>query len=205
MKLKLTRTKNKVQSKRLYFFGFGLILLLIIIDQAIKVWVKVNMSHGENISILGNWFSLYFVENEGMAFGLSLGGKIGKLLLTLFRLVFSGVLIYYFIRFIKEKQSYFVLTICALIIAGALGNLIDCIFYGVIFGNYNNGSIEYAPLFFGHVVDMFEVKLFPLPEWIPFFGGQWFFPAIFNFADSCITVGIFCVIIFYPKFKGLKF
>jgi signal peptidase II len=187
-----------VHSKRLYFFGFGLILLLLIIDQAIKIWVKTNMSLGESIPILGNWFFLYFIENEGMAFGMSLGGQIGKLLLTLFRLVFSGVLIYYFIRFIKEKQSYFVITVAALIIAGALGNLIDCLFYGVIFGNY-------APLFFGHVVDMFYVRLFLLPDWVPFWGGQWFFPAIFNFADSCITVGIFCILIFYPKFKELKF
>lgn len=197
LKLKLTRKRNNVKTKQLYLLNFGFILLLLIIDQIIKIAVKTNMTLGEHIPVIGHWFNLYFIENEGMAFGMSFGGKFGKLALTCFRFLFSGVLIYYLIKFIKEKQSLLVMMIISLIIAGAIGNIIDCVLYGVIF--------DYAPLMFGNVVDMFYIRLFQCPDWLPIWGGEWFFPAIFNFADSCITIGIILMIIFYPKFKHLKF
>ena len=166
------------------------------------------MTLHENIPVFGEWFQLYFVENEGMAFGFSLGENIGKLLLTLFRLVVSGFLIHYTIRLIKqEKMNALMLSIFSLIIAGALGNIIDSCFYGMVFGKSTPYEIAatfpseggYASLFYGKVVDMFYFKLFYIPKWIPFFGGLHFFPAIFNIADSCITVGLVGLLIFNKR------
>ena len=131
------------------------------------------MTLHEVIPVFGEWFQLYFVENEGMAFGLSFGGNIGKLLLTLFRLVISGFLIYYVISLIKkEKVDALILSIFSLIIAGALGNIIDSCFYGIIFSESNPYELAatfpteggYAKLFYGKVVDMFYFKLFYIPE-----------------------------------------
>jgi signal peptidase II len=166
------------------------------------------MSIYENMPLLGNWFGLHFVENEGMAFGLSWGANSGKLALTLLRIVLSAALIYYVIKKIKEnKSSFLVVTIFALVIAGAIGNVLDSIFYGVIFNASTPDTIAvafppeggYSGYFYGSVVDMFSVQLFPIPEWVPGFGGSWFFPAIFNVADSCVTVGIILMLIFNKR------
>ena len=163
------------------------------------------MALRETIPVFGEWFQLHFIENEGMAFGLSFGENIGKLILSLFRLIVSGFLIYYVINLIKkEKIDALALSIFSLIIAGALGNIIDSCFYGIIFSESNAFELAtafpaeggYAGLFYGKVVDMFYFKLFYIPKWIPFFGGLHFFPAIFNLADSCITVGLIGLLIF---------
>jgi signal peptidase II len=170
-----------------------IIFLLVVIDQIVKIWVKTTMSVGEYFPVLGNWFYIYFVENEGIAFGISFGENIGKLLLSLLRIIVVTVLIYYLFSLIKKRQAgWMVVIILSLIISGALGNIIDSVFYGVIWG--------YAPLLYGRVVDMFYFKLFMLPEWFPFWGGSYFFPAIFNVADACTTVGIFAIIIWNKKF-----
>lgn len=191
-----------------YSIIFGIVTAaLIILDQILKIWVKTNMSLGETIPLLGNWFNLHFVENEGMAFGISFGQQIGKLILSVVRIILVGFLCWYFFYRVKrEKMDAIVLTIFCLVMAGAFGNIIDSMFYGVFFTESNflqaatwahgNG---YAPFFFGKVVDMFYLRLFPLPENFPLWGGSYFFPAIFNFADSCITVGIFMAIIFNKR------
>jgi signal peptidase II len=170
-----------------------IIFLLVVIDQIVKVWVKTTMTIGESFPVLGNWFYIFFVENEGIAFGISFGENIGKLLLSLVRVAVVSILIYYlFILIKKQRADWFVVVILSLIIAGALGNIIDSMFYGVIWG--------YAPFLYGHVVDMFYFKLFKIPGWFPLWGGEYFFPAIFNVADACTTVGIIAILIWNKKF-----
>lgn len=193
--------------KKYAWIAVIVVLLLILIDQIIKFWVKTNMTLGETIPLLGQWFNLHFVENEGMAFGISFGKQIGKLLLSLVRILLVGVLCWYFVKRLKEnKMDGVVLTIFCLVVAGALGNIIDSMFYGIWFTESDFLEVAkwspghgYAPFFFGKVVDMFYLKLFPIPEKFPLWGGSCFFPAIFNFADSCITIGIVLAIIFNKR------
>ncbi|HIT46722.1 MAG TPA: signal peptidase II [Candidatus Cryptobacteroides merdipullorum] len=170
--------------------GAGLILLgvaLVVIDQVIKVLVKTNMSLGEQIPLIGEWCRLCFVENEGMAFGLSFGGGVGKLLLSLFRIVLSGFLIWWISSLLrKDRVPTGVLVGLTMITAGAIGNIIDCLFYGLIW--------DYAPFMFGKVVDMFY---FPI---IRDGARVIFFSPVFNFADSCVTVGAFYLLLFQWKF-----
>lgn len=185
-------------NRKLAIFSASIILIFLILDQLLKVWVKTNMELGEHIPLLGSWFQLYFIENEGMAFGMSLGEKFGKFLLSFVRIIVVGVLGYYFCKLFKQNKIDFPTTLTfSLIIAGALGNIIDSLFYGVIF--------DYAPFMFGKVVDMFYFRLFLIPEWFPLWGGTYFFPAIFNIADSCVTVGIVLMIIFNKRiFNSLQ-
>ena len=156
------------------------VILLILIDQLIKFWVKTNMTIGETIPLLGQWFNLHFVENEGMAFGISFGKQIGKFLLSLVRILLVGVLCWYFVKRLKEnKMDGVVLTIFCLVVAGALGNIIDSMFYGIWFT---------------------ESDFLEAAKWSPGHGyAPFFFPAIFNFADSCITIGIVLAIIFNKR------
>jgi len=169
-----------------------IIFFFVMVDQSVKIWVKTTMSIGEAIPVWGNWFYIYFVENEGMAFGISFGEKIGKLLLSLVRIGVASFIIYYLFALIKKKQAeWLVVVILSLIIAGAIGNIIDSLLYGMIW--------NYAPIFYGRVVDMFYFKLFMLPKWVPLWGGTYFFPAIFNVADICTTTGIIAIIIWNKK------
>ena len=181
---------------------------LILLDQILKIWVKTHMCLGECIPLIGHWFNLYFVENPGMAFGLSFGQNFGKLLLTLLRIVLVVFLCWYMHRLIKrDKMDWAVLVTFSLIVAGALGNIIDCLFYGVIFNESTLSTLAtmfpdgggYAPFLYGRVVDMIYVKLFPIPSGFPVWGGTYFFPAIFNFADTCVTVGVALLIIFNKR------
>ena len=162
-------------------------VLLVVIDQVIKYLVKTNMELGEQIFVIGQWFRLCFVENEGMAFGMSFGGQVGKFLLSLFRIVLSVALIWW-IRSLdkKGKAPTGVLVGLTLITAGAIGNIVDCLFYGLIW--------DYAPFMFGKVVDMFY---FPI---IRDGARVIFFSPVFNFADSCVTVGAFYLVLFQWKF-----
>lgn len=186
-----------------------IIVCVVIIDQLLKIWVKTNFFYGEEY-VITDWFRLYFIENNGMAFGMELGSK---LLLTLFRIVAVALFVYYIYR-IKDREGFHkgYITCISLITAGALGNVIDCIFYGVIFDNpippltatlMPEGG-GYGTLFHGRVVDMFY---FPLvewnwPDWLPFVGGEHFifFQPIFNFADAALSVGVIVLILFYSKF-----
>lgn len=185
-----------------------IIAAVIIIDQILKIWVKTHFYLGEEV-VVTDWFRLLFIENNGMAFGMELGPK---LFLTLFRLCLAGVLIWYIW---KIKDSACVRTgyiVClSLIVAGAIGNIIDCMFYGLVF----NAPLPpetavlfpadggYGTLFHGRVVDMLYFPLFSFtwPDWVPWVGGEVFefFKPIFNFADAAITVGILMMIFFYHK------
>lgn len=181
------------KGKKLLILG----VLLVVIDQVIKVLVKTNMSLGESIHVFGDWFQIYFIENEGMAFGMKFGGAVGKFLLSLFRIVFFGVLVYWISRLVKRSDVPTGVTVgLTLITAGAMGNIIDCFFYGLIWG--------YAPFMFGRVVDMFYFPIIDtvFPEWLPFIGGDpfLFFAPVFNFADSCVTCGAIYLILFQWRF-----
>lgn len=184
------------------------IVLVIVADQALKIWIKTNMYLGQEY-ILADWFRIHFVENNGMAFGMEVSG--GKLFLSLFRIVAVGFIGYYLYQLIQKGYQKGYIACVALILAGAFGNIIDCIFYGEIFSESFQGNVAtfvpigegYASWMHGQVVDMF---FFPLvkgtfPSWLPIWGGEsfTFFNAIFNIADAAITVGIFILILFYRK------
>jgi signal peptidase II len=173
------------------------VLLLLVVDQVVKVLVKTNMSIGQSIHVAGDWFQILFIENNGMAFGLQFGEGFGKLALSLCRLALIAVIIVYLRKLLKRPGiPNGVLFGLAAILCGAIGNEIDSIFYGVIF--------DYAPLFFGKVVDMlyFPVIDTTLPANFPIWGGRHiiFFRPIFNIADSCITCGAIYLLLFQWKF-----
>lgn len=190
-----------------------LVILLLVIDQVIKVIVKLNMTIGESIPVFGEWFQICFIENNGMAFGMQFGGVMGKLALTLFRVVLIGFIIFYLKRLIKRADvPAGVLVGLSLILVGAVGNVIDCIFYGQLFSASTYMQVAellpqgggYAPILQGKVVDMFYFPIIntTLPEWVPFKGGDEFifFRPIFNFADACISVSVIYMLIFQRKF-----
>ena len=192
-----------------------IILGILFLDQLLKIWVKTNFYLGECVHIT-DWFKLYFIENNGMAFGLELGSK---LFLTLFRIVAIILIGYYIFKLIKDnnkvKKGY--LVCLSLIFAGALGNIIDCMFYGVIFNSpaYPMTATMfpadggYADLMYGRVVDMLYFPLFSFvwPDWVPGVGGTLFefFEPVFNIADSAITIGIATLLIFYRKSLSFEF
>ena len=196
------------KGKKLLLLG----VLLVVIDQVIKILVKTNMEIGEHISVIGNWFQILFIENEGMAFGMKFGGAAGKFCLSFFRIALFGALCWWISSLVRKQNDAGgrkimlsdgrpkvpdgVLVGLTLICAGAFGNIIDSLFYGLIFG--------YAPFMFGRVVDMLYFPLIDTiwPQWVPFVGGErlLFFAPVFNFADSCVTVGALYLIFFQYKF-----
>ena len=177
-----------------------------VIDQVIKILVKTNMALGEHFNVLGNWFQILFIENEGMAFGMAFGGVAGKYVLTVFRLVLFAALFWWIGKLLKRDKPVppGVLVGLTLIAAGALGNLLDCLFYGLVFTESTRTAVatlgHYAPFLQGKVVDMFYFPLWTWPSWVPGLGGHVFFEPIFNFADSCVSVGAIYLIIFQWKF-----
>jgi signal peptidase II len=173
--------------------------ILVVIDQIIKVLVKTEMSLGETINVIGDWFKLHYVLNEGMAFGMAFGGFFGKALLSIFRIVLFGVLCWWIRGLARKSETPAgVLVGLTLITAGAFGNIIDCFFYGLIWPELTMPGAPFA-FMFGRVVDMFYFPLFDykLP-WMEY--PQTFFGAVFNFADSCVTVGAIYLLLFQYKF-----
>lgn len=199
-------TKNSKQG----LFAVIFVLLLILVDQCIKIYVKTHFYLGEDIQVTP-WFHLIFVENNGMAFGMEV---FGKLFLTGFRILAMLFIIYYLVRRIASGIRFWYLFVLCLVLAGATGNIIDCVFYGEVFSpsGYNPYLQEsvsrfvpygegYGTVFQGRVVDMFQFPLFEFdwPSWIPFLGGKHFlfFSPIFNFADACISCGIVSLLLFF--------
>jgi signal peptidase II len=184
-----------------------IIVAILLIDQVIKIWVKTSMSLHESIRIT-DWFYILFIENKGMAFGMELGSKI---VLSLFRVVAIAFLIYYIRQEVRAKARTGYIVCLAMILAGAAGNLIDCMFYGLIFNASSDFYVSYfvpfgtgyAPFLMGKVVDMFYFPLIETdwPSWMPFVGGDHFifFSPIFNFADSSISVGVVLLLLFYRE------
>ena len=174
-------------------------LLLVIIDQIIKVLVKTEMSLGETIDVIGDWFKLHFVLNEGMAFGMAFGGALGKGLLSVFRIILFGALCVWISGLAKKPSTPTgVLVGLTLITAGAFGNIIDCLFYGLIWPETIMPGAPFA-FMFGQVVDMFYFPLFDyrLP-WMDY--PRTFFGAVFNFADRCVTCGALYLLFFQYRF-----
>ena len=184
--------------KAAYYKPFLLAFAIILLDQAIKTWVWTHMTQGEAgvIHLLGDRGMLHYTENPGMAFGMELPVAAGKLILTLFRIIAVCGIAYGLVYLIKHKYHRGLIMNVALIFAGALGNSIDCAFYGLIF--------QHQPLFYGRVVDMFYFPLLTgvFPNWVPGWGGQEFvfFRPVFNLADASISVGVIAILIFQKHY-----
>lgn len=196
------------EGKKLILLG----MILVVLDQVVKILVKTNMEIGDHFNVIGNWFQIYFIENEGMAFGMKFGGTVGKFLLSLFRIGLFALLWWWIASLVKkrfdsegkvvlkedgrQKVPEGVLVGLTLITAGAFGNILDCLFYGIMF--------NYAPFMFGRVVDMLYFPLIDTfwPQWMPFVGGErlLFFAPVFNIADSCVTIGALYLIFFQYRF-----
>ena len=182
--------------KAAYTKPFLLATFIILFDQIIKVWVRTHMDLGQEIYLLGNRGMLHYTENNGMAFGMEFGGDAGKLVLTLFRIVAVAAIGYGLVHLVKHKYHRGLILNVALILAGAVGNIIDSTFYGLIY--------HYAPLFHGRVVDMFYFPLLSgiFPSWVPVWGGQdfIFFRPVFNLADASISVGVILILIYQKHY-----
>ena len=190
------------------------IILILILDQVLKIYIKTHIHYGDGFDILGlSWAKIHFVENEGMAFGLSFGGVTGKYILSIFRILMVGFLIYILNNLLKNKETYGLIISFSMIIAGAIGNINDSMFYGLIFSeSYFHGGLAtmfppeggYGNFLTGKVVDMLYFPLIDtiLPEWFPIWGGERFefFRPVFNIADSAITVGVASILLFHRRF-----
>lgn len=194
--------------------AFLLILLVLVVDQTLKIWIKTHYTIGQHLNMGGlRWAQLYFIENSGMAWGMELGGNWGKLILTLFRLVAVTFGSWYLVKIVREGYSTGFVVCASLIYAGALGNLIDSMFYGLIFSDSTYFQVAklfppgggYGSFLHGKVVDMLYfpfVENARFPSWMPFLGGQnfTFFSPIFNVADASISVGVLTLLAFQKRF-----
>ena len=190
-----------------------MVAAVLLVDQAVKIWVKTQMVYGAEFPLFGlDWARFRFIENPGMAFGIEFGGSFGKLALSLFRIIAVGFLIYFLRELVRQRAKRGLLVCFALILAGAMGNIIDSAFYGLIFteSGYHTPATMFPPeggyagFLYGKVVDMLYLPMFQgvFPSWVPVWGGQeyLFFRPVFNFADAAISVGVFSMAIFHRDF-----
>ncbi len=195
---------------RLFKQSLLIIFLVLLADQALKFWIKTHMYLGQEIPIAGSWFIIHFVENPGMAFGMEFGGNYGKLLLSIFRIGAVIAIGYYLFSIIRQNTNTLMVIALSLIFAGAIGNIIDSIFYGVLFSSSEFQLAQFMPkeggygtLLHGRVVDMFYFPILRghFPSWFPLYGGEEFefFRPVFNLADSSISIGVAFFILFQKK------
>lgn len=188
-----------------------IVFFVLFLDQAVKIWIKTHMYLGQEFNVLGNWFIIHFTENNGMAFGMEFEGQYGKLFLSLFRVFAISGIGYYLYTLFKQKAHTGYIVSMALIFAGALGNLLDSMFYGIMFDNSYNQIATlfpkdggYESFLKGKVVDMlyFPIVEGHFPGWFPLWGGEefLFFRPVFNIADSSITIGISIILLFQKRF-----
>lgn len=189
-----------------------IVVVILFVDQLLKFWIKTNLAIAEQFPVISDWFFIHFIENEGMAYGLKFGGEFGKIALTLFRLIAVVLGFIYMKKLVKEGYHKGLLICGALILAGAAGNLIDSMFYGIIFSESTRFDVAqflpagggYGTFLHGNVVDMLYFPLFDgiLPEWVPFYGGEHFifFRPVFNIADAAISVGVIIILLFQKRF-----
>jgi len=186
-------------------------LAVLIADQAVKLWIKSNMYLGQEFSVLGNWFIIHFTENNGMAFGMEFGGEMGKIALSIFRIIAVSFIGYYLFKTANKGAKTGLIVAGSLIFSGALGNILDSMFYGLVFNDSYHQIAEfmpaeggYAPFLFGRVVDMLYFPLISgtFPDWMPLWGGEqfMFFRPVFNIADTAITTGIGMIIVFQKRY-----
>jgi len=190
-----------------------IVLIILFIDQLIKIYVKTHFTLGEEYHMAGNWFIIHFTENKGMAYGMEIGGDYGKLILSLFRILAVVAIGYYLWKITRKKEDKLYLFCISLILAGALGNIIDSAFYGLFFSESELGGDVaqfmppeggYAPFLYGNVVDMFYFPVIEghFPDWFPFWGSEEFifFRPVFNFADFSISLGVIIIILYQKRF-----
>lgn len=192
-----------------------IIFIILLTDQLIKLYVKTHFFLGQEVHLAGDWFIIHFTENNGMAYGIEFGGNFGKLFLSLFRIVFVAGIFWYLWKLTKEKGDSLFIICIALIFAGAVGNIIDSVFYGVIFSDSNYEVARFMPVeggyssfLHGKVVDMFYFPVIEghFPDWFPFWGTEEFifFRPVFNFADASISVGVAMILLFQKRFFDEK-